>query len=231
MSAPAVHNRVFSLMGWGGAICLSLGLNLFLFGIMPDLIRTIPEQPEDLDNVRAIQVVRVKRPKTPPKKKEDVKPPKPMETPTPVLQPAKMSAPKPDRIKPRLPFELTSSLPTISSSLEMPPLSNFSMKAPIPKGLYMSSELDGPLTAMAKVPPVYPMRAARLGLEGWVKIGFVVTREGLVENIKILEADPEGVFENAVVNCVSQWRFRPGTVVGVAVPAQARTTIRFQLEQ
>lgn len=231
MPAPAVHNRIFSLMGWGVAIFLSLGLNLFLFGIMPDLIRTIPKQVEELEDIRAIQVVRVKRPETPPKKKEKIKPPKPRENPKPVRQLARMSAPKPARMKPRLPFELNPSLPQFSDSLAMPPLSNFSMKAPMPKGLYMSSDLDAPLTAMAKVPPIYPMRAARLGFEGWVKIQFVVTREGRVEEVEILEAQPRGVFENAVVNCVSQWRFRPGTVEGVAVAAQARTTIRFQLEQ
>lgn len=219
------------ILGWILAIGLSLGLNLFLFGIMPGLVDRSAQRPEALEDIRAIQVIRIKRPETPPKKKERTKPPKPKQTPKTIRQAARLNAPRPAQVKPRLPFELNPRLPSFSDSLEMPPLSHFTMKAQLPKGLYMSSELDAPLTAMAKVPPVYPPRATRLGLQGWVKIRFVVTQEGLVENVEILEAEPEGVFENAVVNCVSRWRFRPGTVDGVAVATQAQTTIRFQLEQ
>jgi len=231
MAQVAGSGRLFGAMGWMLAIVLSLVLNIFLFGIMPGLIQRVPGQPEILEDVRAVQVVRVKRPEPPPRKRKPAKPPKPRQEASPMSPLARLSAPKPAPVRPRLPFELNPDLPRFSDSLEMPDLSHFSMKITAPKGLYLSSELDAPLTALAKVPPVYPLRAARLGLEGWVKIRFTVTRDGLVEHVEILEADPEGVFENAVVNCVSQWRFRPGTVDGVAVAAQAQTIIRFKLEK
>ncbi len=218
-------------MGWILAIALSLGLNLFLFGIMPGLIHRDIQPPEFLEDIHAIQVVRVKRPDTLPKKREQTQPPKPKEPPRDMQKPARPDAPTPAWVKPRLAIELNPALPKFSNSLAMPPLSHFTMNTEVPKGLYMASELDAPLMAMAKVPPVYPLRAARLGLQGWVKIGFVVTQEGLVEQIQVLGSDPEGVFKNSVINCVSQWRFKPGTVQGVAVAAQVQTTIRFQLEK
>ncbi len=221
----------YGVMGWTLAIGLSLGLNLFLFGIMPGLIHRVPGQLESRESVRAIQVVRVKRPEPPPKKREWTKPPEPKQEPKPVRQLARVNSPRPAPVKPKLPFELNPALPEVSDSLEMPPLSHLAMNVSLPKGLYMASELDAPLTALAKVPPIYPLRASRLGLQGWVKIRFTVTLDGGVENVEIIEADPQGVFENAVINCVSQWRFKPGTVEGVAVAAQARTTIRFQLEK
>ena len=63
----------------------------------------------------------------------------------------------------------------------MPPLSHFSLKSEAPRGLYMADELDAPLTAVAKVAPIYPLRATRLGIQGWVKVRFVITVEGTAE--------------------------------------------------
>ncbi|WDP91039.1 MAG: energy transducer TonB [Desulfobacter sp.] len=240
MGRAACHNgpgpessrsRVLALLGWLFAIGLSLGLNLFLFGIMPGLIHSVPQRPDALEDIRTVQVVRVKRPDTPPKKREKTKPPKPEDKPKPVKQLARMTAPQPAPIRPKLPFELNPKLPRFSDSLEMPPLSHFTMKAAAPKGLYQMGDLDSPLMPVNMTQPPFPLRASRLGIEGWVKVGFVVTRAGQVEDIKILGAQPQGVFENTVINHISQWRFKPGTVEGVAVATQAQTTIRFQLDQ
>ena len=224
------RSALFTVMGWVLAILLSLGLNLFLFGIMPGLVQKGQGTPEELEDIRAIQVVRVKRQEPPPKKKERVKPPKPKETPRQVKQ-VKLTQPRPARVKPRLDFELNPRLPVFENSLVVPPLEQFAMDVNLPKGSYMAHELDAPLTVLAKVPPIYPLRATRLGIQGWVKVRFIVTKEGLVDKPIIVGAKPQGVFEKSVINCVSQWRFKPGTVDGVAVTTQAQTVIKFQLEQ
>ena len=228
---PDRHRRMLlRSIGWVLAIGLSAMLNLFLFGIMPGLVQRVPTAPDDLEEVRSIQVFRVKRPETPPRKKEKLKPPKPKETQKQVRQPAGIQKPVPAKIKPRFPFELNPKLPKFADSLEMPPLSHFSLGVQAPKGLYMPGELDGPLTTLSRVPPVYPLRASRLGIQGWVKVEFTVTKEGLVEDIRVLKAEPEGIFERTVMNCVSQWRFKPGTVTGIPVAARAETTLKFTLE-
>ncbi|MDD9302491.1 MAG: TonB family protein [Desulfobacter sp.] len=219
------------MMGWGLAVFLSLGLNLFLFGIMPNLIQGVPQGAEPLEDLHPLEVVRVKPKERLTPKQKNLQPPKPRQEKVKQTPATGLKTLVPAMVKPRLPFELNSRLPEISSPLEMPPLSHVSMTAPMPQGPFLAGDLDLPLTAVAKIPPVYPLRATRMGIEGWVKIQFVVTPKGRVRDVTILEADPKGIFETAVINCASKWRFIPGTVKGEAVAVQARTIIRFQLEK
>jgi protein TonB len=126
--------------------------------------------------------------------------------------------------------DLNPNLPKLPNSIALGPLSNFSMKADIPQGLFSTSELDYPLQALVRLPASYPLRARRLGIEGWVKVEFIVTREGRVCDIKVVAAEPKGVFESSVTRSVSQYRFKPGTVDGSAVEVRVITTIRFKME-
>ena len=114
--------------------------------------------------------------------------------------------------------------------LVMPGLEHFSMDAPILKAHYAMGELDSPLTPLVKIPPIYPMLATRRGIEGYVTVEFLVTKKGLVQQIRILDSRPEHVFDKSVTNCVSQWKFKPGTIEGIPVATLAQTTIRFKLE-
>ena len=72
--------------------------------------------------------------------------------------------------------------------------------------------MDGPLTVLARVPPLYPMGARRRGIEGWVKVLLVVDETGHVDDIEVVAAEPPGMFEESVRRCVAGWRFQPGTV-------------------
>lgn len=97
-------------------------------------------------------------------------------------------------------------------------------------GLFTASQLDGPLTMLAKTPPVYPHSAKRRNIEGWIKVKFVVDEQGQVDQVTVLDADPEGVFEQSVLRCIASWRFKPGTIGGMAVKALVEQTITFKLE-
>jgi protein TonB len=217
-------------VGWILAVVLAAALNLFLFAVMPEMIRAVPENLERHAPVQAIQVVRVKRPEPPPQKQEppEPEPPKPKETAAPKAVQKKM--PRPPVPKPSLPFALNPKLPPVAHSLEMPPLESFAMDTPQLKDRYMAHELDAGLIPLAKVAPVYPLHAARRGIEGKVRVQFLVTAEGTVQDIAILAAEPEKVFDKSVIDCVSRWRFQPGRVQGIPVAALAQTTIKFQLE-
>lgn len=91
-------------------------------------------------------------------------------------------------------------------------------------------DLDQPLLALARQQPLYPFYAKQRRIEGEVRVRFIVNKEGRVENITIVDAEPAEVFEDSVIRCVSSWRFRPGTINGVAVSSWAETTIRFVLK-
>lgn len=97
-------------------------------------------------------------------------------------------------------------------------------------GIFSVGQLDGPLAVLAKSPPVYPSAAKRRNIEGWIKIKFVVDEHGHVGHVSVLAAEPEGVFEQSVLQCVGTWRFKPGTIKGMAVKAQVEQTITFRLE-
>ena len=223
--------KCVSCFGWCLAIALSALLNIALFGLMPGLIELAPKDQTDLEDLKAIQVIRMKHKETPPRKKEHQKP-KPKEKPKELkTTPTKIVRQKPVRLKPRLPFELNPRLPAAPGSLIMPPMETFSLDGPTLKGLYEMGELDSPLTPIAKIPPMYPIRAMRRGIEGWVKVRFMVDNKGQVQKPRIMAADPEQIFEKSVINCVSKWKFKPGTVEGVPVNTMVETTIRFELEE
>jgi periplasmic protein TonB len=216
--------------GWILAVLLAAALNLFLFAVMPEMIRAVPENLERQEPVKAVQVVRVKRPEPPPQKDKPPEPelPKPQQTADP--KPVQKQMSKPQAPKTSLPFALNPKLPPMTHSLEMPPLEAFAMDAPQLKDRYLAHELDAGLIPLAKVAPVYPLHAARRGIEGQVRVQFLVTAQGTVADIQILAAEPEKVFDQSVIDCVSRWRFQPGRVQGIPVAALAQTTIKFQLE-
>lgn len=82
---------------------------------------------------------------------------------------------------------------------------------------------------IVRVEPIYPRMAKTQGITGSVVVEFTITTTGEVENIQIIKADPEDVFEEAVEQALAQWQFSPQLEHGVAVARRARQTIRFNL--
>ncbi len=74
--------------------------------------------------------------------------------------------------------------------------------------------------------PVYPPRARRRGIEGQVEVELTVDETGAVQGVRILDAQPAGIFDAAVRRAVSGWRFR----VSGGGPWRLRETIRFRIE-
>jgi protein TonB len=63
-----------------------------------------------------------------------------------------------------------------------------------------------------------------------VKVRFLVDEQGGVSNASVLEAEPDDIFDQSVIRCVSAWRFKPGTVGGHSGEGLGETTIRFELQ-
>ncbi|WP_022668608.1 energy transducer TonB [Desulfospira joergensenii] len=224
-------SRIRSLGGWSLALAASALLNICLFALMPGLIQGVPDLNKSLEDYKQIQVIRVKREDPPPVKKKT--PPKNEAVRPRTAARSKTPPPKqrPMNLKPRLAFKINTRLPATPMDLNLPAIENFSMGGPVLKDLYDINELDSPLTPLVKIPPLYPMRAKRRMIEGFVTIEFRVTKSGRVEQVKILKSEPKGMFEKSVMDCVSRWKFKPGTVEGIPVAARAHTTIRFELEE
>ena len=62
------------------------------------------------------------------------------------------------------------------------------------------------------VSPSYPTSALRDGVTGKVDLDFRIGADGSVQDVRVLAARPAGVFEQAAVAAIRQWRFAaPGT--------------------
>jgi periplasmic protein TonB len=221
-----------SFWGWTLALVCSVLLNVSLFGLMPRLIQGVPHRPEALEELHQVQVIRVNRTLPPPPKKKPVKPKeiKPV-TPEAHQTPRKMTSLPKQMLNPQLPFDLNPKLPEVPMDLVMPGLEHFAMDGPVLKDSYTMGELDSPLTPLVKMPPIYPLRATRRGIEGSVTVEFIVTERGLVEQIRILASNPDHIFDKSVTRCLALWKFKPGTVEGLPVATLVQTTIRFKLEK
>ena len=61
-----------------------------------------------------------------------------------------------------------------------------------------------------KARPEFPPSEYAKGRQGWVKVGFVVARSGLILDIGILESSGSEAFEQAALKALQDWRFAPG---------------------
>lgn len=80
------------------------------------------------------------------------------------------------------------------------------------------------------VQPKYPADALVDGVEGYVTLEFTVTDSGNVTDVAIAEAQPEGVFEEAVREAIRRWRFEPARENGKPVDQRVRHRFDFTLE-
>lgn len=62
-----------------------------------------------------------------------------------------------------------------------------------------------PLIPLSTARPQMPEWACKQGIRGWVEVVFTVMPNGRVANVKLIEADPRGVFEGAAIESISHW--------------------------
>ena len=91
---------------------------------------------------------------------------------------------------------------------------------------------DGEYLPIVKVAPVYPRRALKRGIEGYVIVEYTVTVTGKVENPVVVTSEPEGVFDKAAIKSASRYKYKPRVIDGrpVEVPG-VRTRINFNIAE
>ncbi len=89
---------------------------------------------------------------------------------------------------------------------------------------------DRPLQLVAGAAAIYPAQARADGVEGQVEVAYGVAVDGRVVGAQVVAAEPAGVFDEAALTAVRQWRFNPPVRDGTAQPVERLTsTIRFRL--
>ncbi len=91
------------------------------------------------------------------------------------------------------------------------------------------SDLDRKPQLINRIQPVYPYEARRKEINGRVILRFIVDREGNVRNIRVVRAEPEGLFEENAKEAVGKWRFKPGYFSGEPVNTRVTVPIKFEI--
>jgi len=89
-------------------------------------------------------------------------------------------------------------------------------------------DLTAARAVVRDVPP-YPEAAREVGTEGFVDVSFIVLRDGNVGWVRVLGAEPAGLFEDAATHGVRTWRFEPARRHGEPVECRFSTRVKFRL--
>ncbi|GAB2801276.1 hypothetical protein GCM10027040_31150 [Halomonas shantousis] len=102
------------------------------------------------------------------------------------------------------------------------PVANAAPQAPVAA----PSEVESSPQPTVRVPPQYPSRAQRRGLEGYVEVRFTIQPNGRVDpdSLRVVDAQPRHVFERAALKAIAEWQFPEASA-----PREARQRLEFQL--
>ncbi len=79
------------------------------------------------------------------------------------------------------------------------------------------------------VDPIYPAAAAKGNLQGTVTLRFVVGSDGEVRDPEVKESNPAGVFDDAALEAIGQWTFRPAVKDGKQVQVVVVAPLHFAI--
>ena len=195
------------------AIVLAAVITLSLFFLMQALIasgdKTLSEPPvgKVLDFVRVPKEENVQKKDNKPKR-----PPKP-EAPPPEMEAPQMDSPTPDGEGVALDFG-----------------ADVSNDIALDGGLALGSG-DGEYLPIVKVTPVYPRRALQRGIQGYVIVEFTVSKTGAVIGPFVIEANPEGIFDQAAIDAAKKFKYKPRVVNGEpAAVSGVQNRITFKID-
>ncbi|MEA2346017.1 MAG: periplasmic protein TonB [Thermoanaerobaculia bacterium] len=104
-------------------------------------------------------------------------------------------------------------------------------EAPQPKApdapLRVGGDVKAPV-AISKVDPVYPEVARKARISGIVIVECTISKNGDVTDIHVLKPLPFGL-DQAAVDAVKRWKFKPGTLNGQPVDVIFNLTVNFKL--
>jgi hypothetical protein len=88
---------------------------------------------------------------------------------------------------------------------------------------------EGPVIE-ERVIPAFPLSAARVGIEGWVEVNYMVDTEGKAYEIMVLDHAGNEAFIEAVQVALERSTFRPARMGDEVVASSDTTIVRFALE-
>ena len=203
------------------ALLLGLVISLGLFWLMQYMVMNNQQGLKETDDLRMVEFVRLKRETRIQHKDRKIpdKPPPKKRPPPPRMQVAKTSVVKND-------------IP----DLDMPnldiPLQAGRFSGPILGGVSMGAgKVSSNVIPLVRIPPRYPMRAARRKIEGWVKVEFTITENGTVKDAVVVDAQPPEIFNREALQAIARWKFKAKIIDGEAFEQRAVQVLQFKLSK
>lgn len=78
--------------------------------------------------------------------------------------------------------------------------------------------------------PPYPLLARKMGYEGRLILRLLVSKEGKVEQVKVIRSSGYSILDRAAIKTVKRWRFIPAHGVKKAVPFWVEVPVVFSLK-
>ena len=226
------------LVSFAGGLLVALAL----FALMVVLVMPPQDNREDGGELARISFVRSvadtssdsrqRQPRQAPER------PQPPEVPTPQTAPpqpqvstqVQLNIEVPSLPTPGMNIAVTPSMAGLTAA-EAPAVAEPSVSAPAAEPPPSGPSTAEEVTPLVDIPPNYPQRALSAGIEGEVTLAFTITAEGRVENLRVTEAKPRGVFEREARRAAGRWRFAPRRENGRPVAREATKTLYFRLEE
>lgn len=112
------------------------------------------------------------------------------------------------------------------------PMAGIASAAPGAAGRIARVEGDVvPPRAIETSPPVYPESARKDKIEGTAQIETVIDENGDVTEPKVVKSSGNGDLDQAALDSVSRWKFKPATQDGEPIKVYYTLTIRFTLDE
>ncbi|MDQ7049032.1 MAG: energy transducer TonB [Enterobacterales bacterium] len=140
--------------------------------------------------------------------------------------------PEPPKEMPRVVTETATETdkPDVAVRWEMPKLHDAGKFGTLhlPNLMGGTSGAPGP---KVRIHPRYPRDAAMNGIEGFVTLIFDITELGTTQNIRVVNAEPRGIFDREARRALKKWKYSPRVINErpVAQPGQ-QVTLEFHLE-
>jgi protein TonB len=94
--------------------------------------------------------------------------------------------------------------------------------------IYQAHEVVAPV-ALYKPAPAYPQMLLKTGLKATVIVRCIIDKNGRVRDAEVLKPGPMAAFGQSVLDTVATWRYKPGSLNGVAVETYLNVTVHFSV--
>ena len=205
-------------------IIISIVINGIVFMGLPFLTKT-QRQPRIDKKDQQLLIAHPRQPKPPEVSENDTTPTAP--APPTVRRNIRSDLPKP-KIDPGIvDLDISQNLPGMTG-IPMPsgPVGISPIYTPVPLPL---DKVDRQPQLIKHLSPLYPAGAKRRGIQGLVIVKIVVDKTGKVQNPVVMEATPEGIFEESAVRAVRRWRFIPAIKDKHPVDVYVVVPLKFEL--